>query len=128
VKTPTEIRATIKLINDNARFAIPKYLSCYATCVAHWYSNVGRDDLAIEVSAVADLLETGVTERTTLSLVALGLSRTAAVEVGGLIPSSELNVGGVVTWLTNTNLRALNLSSVIIREAERAAENADYFA
>ncbi len=126
IRIPNEIRTVIKLINDNARYLIPKYLSCYSDCISHWFADIGRDDLAIEVGEIQDMLESGVAERTMIALISLGLSRTAAVEVAGHIPSSELSVDEVIAWLKGRQLETYSISPVIIREIDTALKTADF--
>lgn len=126
IKIPAEIRAIIKLINTNARYSIPKYLACYSDCVAHWFSAIGREDLAHEVSDIQDMLETGVSEKTMIALVGLGLSRTAAVEIASHIPDTELSTIEVIQWLKDRSLRVYEISPVIIREVERVLEATEF--
>ncbi len=126
IKVPTEIRAVIELINQNARYLIPKYLSCYSDCVAHWFTTIGRKDLASEINDIQDMLESGVTERTMIALIGLGLSRTAAIEIAARIPNTELSVEEVITWLRGRPLGAYGISPVIIREVSRVMEATDF--
>lgn len=125
-RIPTVIRELVKLINDNARYLVPKYLACYSTCVSWWYHQIGRFDLEREVSDLQDLFEAGVAERTMLALVGLGLSRTAAVDISSKIPNSEMSVYEVVQWLRKRNLESYDLSPVVIREVDRALETIDF--
>ncbi|MCX6925205.1 MAG: DEAD/DEAH box helicase [Verrucomicrobia bacterium] len=126
IKVPAEIRSVIRLINENPRYLIPKYLSCYSDCVAHWFTLIGRDDLADEVTDIQDMLESGVAERTMIALIGLGLSRTAAVELAGHIPKTELSIDGVITWLRERSLEVYGISPVIIREVERALASTEF--
>ena len=125
-RVPTEIRSIIGLINENARYFVPKYLACYSDCVSQWFASNNREDLIEEVRNISDLLETGVSERTTLTLVGLGLSRTAAVAVASKIPASDLGVDAAVDWLRRRDLDALDLSSVIIGEIAKALDSVEY--
>lgn len=126
-KVPTEIRSVIRMINKNARYLIPKYLSCYSDCVANWFTLIGRDDLADEVTDIQDMLESGVAERTMIALIGLGLSRTAAVELASHIPETELSIDGVITWLRGRSLEVYGMSPVIIREVKRALASTEFF-
>ena len=126
IRVPAEIRSVIQIINENARYKIPKYLSCYSDCVSYWCKLIGREDLSNEIADMQDLLETGVSERTMIALISLGLSRTAAVELAHNIPDTQLSVSEVINWLTNRNLEAYSISPVIIKEVERALEATDF--
>lgn len=122
---PTIIREVMNLINEEARFKIPKYLGCYTDCVRQWLVECGRNDLLGELEDVQDYLETGTAGKTTLALVGLGLTRTAAVEVEQHIPASDWTTTQVVEWLTDRDLEPYGLSPVILREVAEALENAD---
>lgn len=126
VKVSVEIRAVLDLIEENARYLIPKYLSCYADCVARWYRRVGRSDLAEEIADIQDMLEAGVAERTMLALVGLGLTRTSAVEIAARIPQTELSINEVITWLRGRHLEMYGVSPVIIREVNRILEATEF--
>ena len=126
IKVPTEIRSVIGMINENARYLIPKYLSCYSDCVANWYTLIGRDDLASEISDIQDMLESGVSERTMITLIGLGLSRTAAIEIASHIPDTQLSVEAVVIWLRERRLEVYGISPVIIREVEKVLESTGF--
>jgi hypothetical protein len=125
-KVPAEIRSVIGMINKNARYLIPKYLSCYSDCVAHWFTMIGREDLAGEVTDIQDMLESGVAERTMITLIGLGLSRTSAVELAAHIPDTELSIDAVITWLHGRSLEVYGISPVIIREVERALASTEF--
>lgn len=125
-RIPAEIRSIIKLINENARYLVPKYLSCYTDCVSWWFASNDRQDLVEEARDISDLLETGVSERTTLTLIGLGLSRTAAVAIADKIPASDLGIDATVRWLKRRNLEALDLSTVILGEIWKALESVEF--
>jgi hypothetical protein len=126
IKIPAEIRSVIGMINENARYLIPKYLSCYSDCVASWCTLIGRNDLATEIFDIQDMLESGVSERTMIALIGLGLSRTAAIEIASHIPNTQLSTEAVVRWLQKRRLEVYNISPVIIREVERVLECTDF--
>lgn len=125
-KISAEIRNIMDIINTNARYLIPKYLSCYSDCVAFWFENIQRYDLVADVKDIQDMLETGVAERTMIALIGLGLSRTAAVEISSHIPSSELSVAEVIMWLKGRNLAAYSISPVIVREVNKMLESTEF--
>ena len=60
-------------------------------------------DLYEEVRDIQDILEAGVAEKSRLVLVGLGLSRTAAVEVGQFLPDANMSVEAVAQWLRTRN-------------------------
>ena len=122
-KVASEIRGVMRLINEEARFQIPKYLGCYMDCVRLWYQELGRIDLLSELSEVQDYLETGTSGRPALALVSLGLSRTAAVEIAQFIPNEGWGLDEVVEWLRTRDLDTYDISPIIQREVEQALES-----
>lgn len=123
---PLEIRCLIEIINKNARYLVPKYLSCYSDCVRLWYISIGRDDLVLEVSDLQDMLEAGVSNRTTIALVGLGLSRFSAIEIANHIANSELNISEVIGWLQGRSLEIYGISPVVIREVQKALRSTNF--
>ena len=117
---PAEIRSVLSLIEENARYAVPKYLACYADVVASWLRKIGRMDLFEEISDVQDLLEAGVSERSMLALIGLGLSRTSAVGLSQLLPRADLSLAEVLDWIEGRDLSPYGLSPVIQREVDAA--------
>ena len=117
---PAEIRSVLSLIEENARYAVPKYLACYADVVASWLRKIGRMDLFEEIGDVQDLLEAGVSERSMLALIGLGLSRTSAVGLSQLLPRADLSLAEVLDWIEGRDLSPYGLSPVIQREVDAA--------
>ena len=96
---PREIRSIVETINNYARYLVPKYLACYSACLAQWASKLGREDLKSEIEEVQDLFESGAVERTMVSLIGAGLSRTSAVEVSNCIADPNLGFKDIIKWL-----------------------------
>ncbi|MEM7244582.1 MAG: helicase-related protein [Acidobacteriota bacterium] len=120
--TAAVIRDVFKVIDEFARFKVPKYVGCYAGCISLCLREQGLTDLSAEVDGLEEQYEVGAAERTTMSLMSVGLSRTAAVEVARLIPRSEMSMIDVINWIQSANLDALDIPPVVAREARAAAE------
>lgn len=124
---PAEIRAIIETINKYARYLVPKYLACYSSCVAHWASTLGREDLQADIEEVQDLFESGAVERTMVALIGAGLSRTSAVEVSSCIADPNLGFKDILEWLEKHDLEKFGVSPIIIKEVSRVIAEAGYF-
>jgi len=118
---PDGVSATIRSVMEDvekiARFLAPKYLACYRDVLDHHLTSIGREDLA--ASAPDDielLLELGVSTRTELSLLEIGLSRTSAVEIFEYIADDTLTPEQCLEWLTDQELARLGLPELIRRE------------
>ncbi len=123
-----EIHVTIRTVLDDieriARYKAPKFLSCYNALLKHFYLSSGREDLAEEVEDIALYLEMGVSTKTQLSLLNLGLSRASAVELKAYITADTYSEAECLSWLTNpnNNWRSLSLPQLVKREIERMLE------
>lgn len=116
-RVPATIRAVMDDVENVARFLAPKYLACYLDVLAHHLALIGRGDLAASApDDIEMLLELGVSTRTELSLLSLGLSRTSAVELFALIAADSLSPEQCLTWLAEQDLPRLDLPELVRRE------------
>jgi len=115
------IRAVLDDIERVARYKAPKFLSCYNALLKHFYLSSGREDLAEEIEDIALYLEMGVSTKTQLSLLNLGLSRTSAVELKAYITADGYSEAECLSWLTNpnNNWRSLSIPQLVKREIDK---------
>jgi hypothetical protein len=118
---PSTIRSVMDDVENVARFLAPKYLACYRDVLSHHLATIGRGDLAASVlDDIEMLLELGVSTRTELSLLELGLSRTSAVELFAYMADDALMPEQCRAWLADQDLSRLGLPELIRREVEGA--------
>ncbi|WP_081770289.1 DEAD/DEAH box helicase [Brevibacterium sp. VCM10] len=115
------IRAVLNDVEQVARFKAPKYLSCYADIAAFVASPASTDPNSPDL---AMMLELGVSSMTDVSLMSLGLSRTATIQISELIADGQLTTQDALNWLEKQNLSALGLPSLIVREVEATVKRA----
>ena len=120
---PESVPATIRSVMDDvenvARFLAPKYLACYRDVLGHHLAAIGRLDLAASVpDDIEMLLELGVSTRTELSLLELGLSRTSAVELFAYMADDSLTREQCLAWLSDQDLTRLGLPELVRREVD----------
>lgn len=115
------IRSVLDDVEQVARFRAPKYLACYADIV----------DLIAPPSAdgprrpdVTMMLELGVSTPTDVSLMSLGLSRTAAIQISEFIANSEMTTTEVLEWLSDQDLSSFGLPAMIVRETSEVVRRA----
>jgi len=113
---PSTIREVMKEVEEFARFKAPKYLACYTDVLRHYLFQIDRLDLADELIDLNILLEFGVSQQTQISLLALGLSRTSAIETSELISADSLNETHCLQWLQENELETLDLPEIVKRE------------
>lgn len=115
---PGIIRDTMALVEQIARFRAPKYLSAYMDVLDVYYREIEREDLIGHGLDIGTQLEFGVSSRTLVSLMELGLSRITAVELYEKIARDDLDQTQALKWVTDRaeQLDAMGLPVVIVRE------------
>jgi hypothetical protein len=118
------IRGVMQDVEQVARFLAPRYLSCYIDILRHHLTSVGRTDLVGQVPDVNIWLEFGASQKTQLSMMGLGLSRTTAIALSEFIVDDSLSESEVLLRLSTLNLVSLGLPLPIRREVEALLGNA----
>ena len=118
------ILATLKNVDKAARFEAPKGINCYVDVLRHFAEATRNEALLLKLRSVEDIalfLELGVSERTQVSMMQLGLSRLATVEVSRLIGQSDLTELTIRHWFTANQERVLsaNLPVLVKREVKQ---------
>lgn len=115
---PTLIRQTMELVEQVARFRAPKYLSAYMDILHLHLREIGREDLIDDDLDIGTQLEFGVSTRTLLSLMELGLSRMSAVSLYEKIAKDDLTKEGCMQWVLEreAQFEAMDIPAIIIRE------------
>lgn len=117
-KLPNLIRETLDIVEQTARFKAPKYLSSYVDILNHHLLEIERSDLIDEDFDIGVALEFGVSSKTLLSLMELGLSRMSAVELYEKIAQDDLDRAGCVAWVRRyaPEFAGMNIPNLITKE------------
>lgn len=102
-KLPNTIRECMRDVEEYARFRGPKYLKAYNCVLKEHLIESGRQDIAAEIQDFEFQLELGVSLKTQLSLMSIGLSRSTAITLSEIIADSEMSEAQCKAWLF-TNL------------------------
>lgn len=115
---PALIRDTMGLVEQIARFRAPKYLSAYMDVLHLHFAQIDRDDLIDHGLDIGTQLEFGVSSRTLISLMELGLSRMTAVALYEKMAQENLDQDQARNWVTDraAQLDSLDLPVIIVRE------------
>ncbi len=116
------IREVMKDVEEIARYQAPRLLSCYNDLLISYFESIGRDDLADEVTDISVYLELGVNQKTQISLMGLGMSRTAAVMLSELIPDENLETADCIDWLQKNFWQKDDLPTLVRHEIEIVIE------
>jgi len=124
----TVIRDTMAKVEKIARYEAPKYLHCYLDILNTHLTNIDRLDLKDDISETWMFLEFGVSKRTELSLMSLGMSRSSVMVLSNKIKSSELDEEAAYNWLTSEDWRSYGFSELVTIEIEKVlAQRASQF-
>jgi hypothetical protein len=115
---PGIIRDTMALVEQIARFRAPKYLSAYMDVLHLYYVEIEREDLIDDGLDIGTQLEFGVSSRTLISLMELGLSRMTAVALYEKIARDDLDQAQALKWVVDREdqLGGMDLPVIIVRE------------
>lgn len=99
----TVIREVFEDIEKELRFRYVKYVRCYIDILRVALDRTGNSEYISHIPSIPLYLELGACSDTTVSLIALGFTRTSAVEVGRLAPRPSLTSAEAVRWLKGHN-------------------------
>lgn len=123
---PTLIRQTMEQVEQVARFKAPKYLSAYMDILHLHFREIGRGDLIDTDLDIGTQLEFGVSTRTLLSLMELGLSRMSAVSLYERIARDDLSKEDCTEWVRERDEQfdTMDIPAIIVREIREKILNA----
>ena len=115
------IRNTMELIEQTARFRAPKYFSAYLDVAKLHLKKIGREDLIDDDIDIGIALEFGVSTKTLLSLMEIGLSRISAVALYEQIARDDFDREDCTQWVKERadHLEALELPRLVLREVRK---------
>lgn len=115
-KLPNLIRDTMKDVEEFARFQAPKFLACYVDILRVYLKNIDRCDLVERLMEMNILLEFGVSQKTQLALIGLGLSRSSAIAISEFITNDSFDESECLQWLCENNWITEDLPEIVKRE------------
>lgn len=117
-KLPVLIRDTMDLVEQIARFRAPKFLSAYVDVLHLHLRETGRLNLIEDELDIGTQLEFGVSSRTLLSLMELGLSRMSAVALYEKISRDDLSQQDCIAWVVErkAQFEGMGIPAIILHE------------
>lgn len=117
-KLPVLIRHTMELVEQIARFTAPKYFAAYMDVLNMHLRRIGRTDLIDHDLDIGTQLEFGVSSRTLLSLLELGVSRMSAVALYERIARDDLSKEDCLAWVAarEAQFEGMDIPAIILRE------------
>lgn len=119
--TASIIRNTMADVEEYARFKIPRFLRCYNDIIILQAEKRSLEHLVKDLPDLELWLELGVSGKTTLALMEVGLSRTSAIELfEAAMLNTEMKKDEVIKWLRETNLEGFSLPVLVMDEIRKA--------
>ncbi|MFA6132812.1 MAG: DEAD/DEAH box helicase [Phycisphaerae bacterium] len=118
-KIDSLIRETMADIEQYARFRFPHYVASYIDVLRHFFTSRRLEKEAAAIPDIGIMLEFGASQKTQLSLMSLGLSRTSAIAISEFIADDSLSENECLEWLSVSKWKSRTLSAVIRLETER---------
>lgn len=112
----TICREVMEEIENFVRFRFVKDTSCYIDILKYYLNQIDRKDLIDTIPDLAMWLEFGVCEETQITLLTLGFSRQAAIDITDLIPNSNYGKTECIEWLLEFDEINSNLSNSVQEE------------
>lgn len=117
---PVVIREVMDNVETFVRFRFAKDSSCYIDILRYYLELQGRRDLIEKIPQLNLWLEFGVSEKTHLSLLSLGLSRNSVIELSNkYITNTQMSKDDCIHWIKQLNLDMLDLSPIIIDDIKK---------
>lgn len=110
---PVVIRETMDNVENFVRFRFAKDSSCYVDVLRYFLELNRKPDLIERIPELSLWLEFGVSQKTHLSLLSLGLSRSTVIELSEFITNSQMNKEECLQWIRDSNFELLELSPII---------------
>lgn len=118
-KARSVIREVLEVIEKDLRFQAVRLVTCYMAILRHVLIEIGRKDAADRMIPLSLFLEVGASEGTAISLISLGLSRSAAKSIASKSQAKNLSAKGVKDWLEKVDVNKLGLPRNVVKELER---------
>lgn len=113
-RLPVVIREVMDNIENFVRFSFAKDSSCYIDILRYFLELQNRNDLKTNIPQLNLWLEFGVSEKTHLSLLALGLSRNTVITLSEkYITNTHMSQSESLTWLRQLDMEALDISPIM---------------
>lgn len=110
------IRNAMKDVEEIARFQAPKFLACYVDLLRVYLARIKERDLIDRLFNLNVLLEFGVSQKTQLSLVGIGLSRSSAIALSEFIADDSMDEEACLNWLHDNDWMTHDMPALIKRE------------
>lgn len=118
-KLASIIRDTMREIEEFARFRFLKYTACYLDVLKYYFESTNNSAAIKQIPHISLWLEFGASKTTQISLMSMGFTRTAALELSDLMVSDDYDKAKCINWFNKNDVRSMDISPTILQEVER---------
>lgn len=116
------IRDVMSEVENFARFRFAKDSSCYIDVLRYFLEVTERHDYVRKIPQLNLWLEFGVSQKTHISLLSLGLSRNTVIELTEHLTNSEMTIEECIAWLANQDFETMEISPIVIEDISKKME------
>lgn len=113
------IRDTMREIEEFARFKFLKYATCYLDVLKYYFESTNNTAAIKQIPQISLWLEFGASKSTQISLMSMGFTRTAALELSDLIVSDDYDKAKCINWFKMNDVHSMDISPTILQEVDR---------
>ena len=113
------IRDTMKEIEEFARFKFLKYTTCYLDVLKYYFESINNIEAIKKIPQISLWLEFGASKSTQISLMAMGFTRTAALEISDLMVSTDYDKTKCMNWFSKNDIHSMDISPTILYEVDK---------
>lgn len=118
-KIASIIRDTMREIEEFARFRFLKYTTCYLDVLKYYFESTNNSEAIKQIPQISLWLEFGASKSTQISLMSMGFTRTAALELSDLMVSDDYDKAKCINWFNKNDVHSMDISLTILQEVDR---------
>lgn len=118
-KLHSVIREVMDNVENFARFRFAKDSSCYVDILRYFLELHDKNELLEYIPQLNLWLEFGVSQKTHLSLLSIGLTRNTVVELTQYITNSNMSKEEALVWLNTQEFEKFDLSPIILDDIKK---------
>ena len=118
-KLATIIRDTMREIEEFARFRFLKYTTCYLDVLKYYLVSADNVEAVKQIPEISLWLEFGASKATQISLMSMGFTRTAALELSELMVSDDYDKAKCMNWFSKNDVHSMDISPTILQEVDK---------
>ncbi|WP_445453167.1 DEAD/DEAH box helicase [Flavobacterium sp. 25HG05S-40] len=121
-KLKTIIREVMENIESFVRFRFARDSGCYIDILRYFLESKNNRELLDQIPQLNLWLEFGVSQKTHLSLLSIGLTRSSVIELSNYITNTQMSKSECLKWLKEQDFQQFDISEIIIDDINKNIE------